>query len=124
MIPNPNSSCGFMHFDSWCFAFEIFAKEDRQRCARIRVWGPPSSGISAPIPLSIMPRSTYMTHPEKIPVQVFPEAQDASRAVAHEIARLIREKAALGHKTVLGLATGSTPIGVYAELVRLHQTEK
>src|SRR3954463_4799746 len=63
-----------------------------------------------------------MTH-EKIPVQAFPEAHDASIAVAHEIARLIREKAALNQKAILGLATGSTPIGVYAELVRLHNAE-
>src|SRR4051812_3061640 len=65
-----------------------------------------------------------MHSPEKIPVQVYADPHDASVAVAHEIARLIREKAAAGQKAVLGLATGSTPIGVYAELVRIHQTEK
>ena len=47
----------------------------------------------------------------------------ASRAVAAEIADLIREKAAAGRNAVLGLATGSTPQGVYDELVRLHRHE-
>jgi glucosamine-6-phosphate deaminase len=36
---------------------------------------------------------------------------------------LIRSKAAAGQNCVLGLATGSTPTGVYAELIRMHQTE-
>src|SRR5688572_17998039 len=39
--------------------------------------------------------------------------------VAGHIAALIRRKP----NTVLGLATGSTPIGVYNELVRLHSEE-
>ena len=61
---------------------------------------------------------------EKIPVQVYSEAHEASIAVARQIAAIIREKAAAGQKAVLGLATGSTPVGVYAELVRMHQAEK
>src|SRR3954470_342967 len=58
---------------------------------------------------------------EKIPVQVYGEAHDASVAVAGQIADLIRTKAKAGQRAVLGLATGSTPVGVYNELVRLHQ---
>lgn len=60
---------------------------------------------------------------EKIPTQIFNTSADASRMVAHEIAALIREKTKKGEKCVLGLATGSTPTSVYAELVRLHQEE-
>ena len=56
---------------------------------------------------------------ENIPVKVFAEAADASVAVAREIAELIRAKAGRGERAVLGLATGSTPVGVYAELVRM-----
>ncbi|MEP0848520.1 MAG: glucosamine-6-phosphate deaminase, partial [Phycisphaerae bacterium] len=52
---------------------------------------------------------------------VFDSSEAASRAVAEEIADLIRRKSASGQRTVLGLATGSTPQGVYAELVRLHR---
>jgi hypothetical protein len=41
--------------------------------------------------------------------------------VANRIATLITEKQAAGERTVLGLATGSTPIGVYRELIRMHR---
>src|SRR5688500_1294294 len=60
---------------------------------------------------------------EKIPVTVYTSSADASKAVAREIAELIREKTARGETTVLGLATGSTPTGVYDELVCLHKEE-
>ena len=43
--------------------------------------------------------------------------------VATEIADLIKSRAKEGRKTVLGLATGSTPLPVYRELIRLHQEE-
>jgi glucosamine-6-phosphate deaminase len=61
--------------------------------------------------------------PEKIAVDVHPSSSRASRAVAREIAELIRAKARRGERAVLGLATGSTPQGVYEELVRLHKAE-
>src|SRR5215470_11578118 len=60
---------------------------------------------------------------ERIPVRVYPSSADASNAVAHHIADLIRLRAAEGRTCVLGLATGSTPVGVYDELVRLHREE-
>ncbi|HLO40712.1 MAG TPA: glucosamine-6-phosphate deaminase [Phycisphaerales bacterium] len=58
---------------------------------------------------------------EQVPVSVYPTSQAASRAVADQIATIIREKAAKGQKAVLGLATGSTPKGVYEALVELHK---
>ncbi|MEM7630250.1 MAG: glucosamine-6-phosphate deaminase [Planctomycetota bacterium] len=60
---------------------------------------------------------------ERVPVTVFASPHAASAAVAQEIAALIRAKAAAGGQAVLGLATGSTPQGVYDELVRLHREE-
>lgn len=54
---------------------------------------------------------------------VFDHRDRAVRAIATEIAALIRERARTGHACVLGLATGSTPRGLYAELVRLHREE-
>src|SRR4051794_18135213 len=60
---------------------------------------------------------------EKIPSTAYTSSSIASKAVAAEIADLIRAKAARGEKAVLGLATGSTPTGVYAELIRLHKQE-
>jgi len=63
------------------------------------------------------------TRYEKLPVTVYKDQQTAAVAVAGRIAALIRSKDGKGEKTVLGLATGVTPVGVYAELVRLHKTE-
>ena len=60
---------------------------------------------------------------EKLPVSVFENAQAASINVAHRIADIIRKKQAQNENAVLGLATGATPIAVYAELVRLHKEE-
>jgi hypothetical protein len=58
------------------------------------------------------------TRYEKLPVTVYRNQKEASLAVAGRIASLIRKKSEKGEKAVLGLATGVTPIGVYAELVR------
>ncbi len=66
---------------------------------------------------------TDVTRFEKMHAEVFSNAQIASIAVAHEIAELIREKEDMDEPCVLGLATGSSPIKVYEELVRLHQEE-
>jgi glucosamine-6-phosphate deaminase len=54
---------------------------------------------------------------------IFKEPKVAARQVAAEIATLIREREQEGRFAVLGLATGSTPIFVYQELVRLHREE-
>src|SRR5476649_2907037 len=63
------------------------------------------------------------TRYEKLPVTVYATPAEASIAVAARIAALIRGKQAKGEKAVLGLATGVTPISLYAELVRLHKEE-
>ena len=63
------------------------------------------------------------TRYEKLPVTVYDNQQEAAIAVARRIAKLIRDKAAKNEKTILGLATGVTPVGIYAELVRLHREE-
>ncbi len=60
---------------------------------------------------------------ELISTQIFDTTASASRQVAAEIAELIRKKAAAGVTCTLGLATGSTPVSVYNELVRLHREE-
>lgn len=60
---------------------------------------------------------------EKIPVKIYPDSKRGSKYVADEIAKLIREKAAAGKTCVLGMATGATPIRLYAELVRMHKEE-
>jgi len=52
-------------------------------------------------------------------LQVFESRTTAERAIASEVAALVRRKP----DAVLGLATGNTPTGVYAELARLHREE-
>ena len=64
-----------------------------------------------------------LTIREHIPCTVFPDISDASTAVAQQIAALIRSRQAENKNCVLGLATGSTPVGVYNELVRMHNEE-
>ncbi|MCL6265404.1 glucosamine-6-phosphate deaminase [Flagellimonas myxillae] len=60
---------------------------------------------------------------EKVHNIIFENSGDGSATVAKEIADLIKEKQAKGQNCVLGLATGSSPIRVYRELVRMHQDE-
>lgn len=60
---------------------------------------------------------------EKIPVRIYPDLKEGSKFAAREIADLIRSKQAAGQPCVLGLATGSTPRSMYAELVRMHKEE-
>lgn len=52
-------------------------------------------------------------------VMIYPSYEDMSKAAALEVARVVNEKP----NAVLGLATGSTPLGLYKELVRLHREE-
>jgi glucosamine-6-phosphate deaminase len=61
--------------------------------------------------------------PERIRTVVVDEHDGIARLVAARIAAVVREKQARGERAVLGLATGSTPIGVYRELIRLHREE-
>lgn len=60
---------------------------------------------------------------ERIPTEVFEDAQTAVAQVAREIAQAIRDRAEDGRPLVLGLATGSTPVPLYRELIRLHREE-
>lgn len=60
---------------------------------------------------------------EKIHNVIFDSSDEGSVVVAGEIATLIREKQQKNKKFVLGLATGSSPIKVYEELVRMHREE-
>ena len=60
---------------------------------------------------------------EKIHNEIFKNSVEASKIVAQEIAQLIKSKQAKNKPCVLGLATGSSPIKVYEELVRMHKEE-
>jgi glucosamine-6-phosphate deaminase len=59
---------------------------------------------------------------ERVNVEILEHDQIAS-TLAHRIAGVIRAANAEGRPAVLGLATGSTPIGIYRELIRLHRED-
>jgi len=59
---------------------------------------------------------------EKIPIEIFSdEGNNASIKVAHIIAEKIKNNNSLNKNTVLGLATGKTPLDVYRELIQSHE---
>lgn len=60
---------------------------------------------------------------ERIPVDVVSSADEGARRVAAEVAVLIRERQMANAQVVLGLATGSSPVRFYRELIRLHREE-
>ncbi|MEX2464039.1 MAG: glucosamine-6-phosphate deaminase [Balneolaceae bacterium] len=60
---------------------------------------------------------------EKIDSTIFSDATAASKTVAREIGNIIHARNQTAQNTVLGLATGSTPLQVYSELIRLHKEE-
>jgi len=69
------------------------------------------------------PGTLEETRFEKIHSVIFNDSKKASLEVAHEIADLIKKKQKQNKNCVLGLATGSTPISVYQELVRMHNED-
>ena len=72
--------------------------------------------------LSLSPAGDALAR-ERIPTIVVDEHEDIARMIAARMAVLMRARAAAGRPCVLGLATGSTPIGVYRELIRMHREE-
>jgi glucosamine-6-phosphate deaminase len=60
---------------------------------------------------------------ERVPVVITEEYDEIAKLIAARMARLIRDKQEAGRSAVLGLATGSTPIGIYRELIRMHREE-
>jgi glucosamine-6-phosphate deaminase len=60
----------------------------------------------------------------RIPTLAFDTSALASRHVALLIESLIRQNNSAGRPTVLGLPTGSTPLGLYRELIRIHRETK
>ena len=60
---------------------------------------------------------------EHLPVHVFEDAISMAHEVARHIGSLIKERTSKGLHTVIGLPTGSTPLDVYKELIRMHREE-
>ena len=60
---------------------------------------------------------------EKVRTLIHHDSEAASAALAAEVGAMIRERTAAGKRFVIGLATGSTPVPFYRELIRLHREE-
>ena len=58
---------------------------------------------------------------ERIRTEIVAEHDALARLVAEHLATVIRREVAAKGRCVLGLATGSTPIGIYRHLIALHQ---
>lgn len=82
---------------------------------------PPTTGHSPrPTADASLTRATGL---ERVPVLIFDEPSDLARQAAREIRTLVEARQAAGDTAVLGLPTGSTPIGVYQELIRMHRED-
>lgn len=69
-------------------------------------------------------QSTQQERFEKVRTLVHSDSSSASAALAQEVADMIQERQAAGKGFVIGLATGSTPVPFYRELIRLHREEE
>jgi len=70
-----------------------------------------------------MTQTAYPVPNTKIPCYAFASNTDVARHLAGWIAGTIRQQNSIGRRAVLGLITGSTPVAIYSELVRLHREE-
>jgi len=64
-----------------------------------------------------------MSSSEYLNTSIYSSSEQASIGVAQQLADIIKQRLSEGKHCVLGLATGSTPINVYSELVRMHKEE-
>jgi len=91
------------------------------------------ANLSSQITLTRIPKRYYqpddvfelsrVTRLEKISTEIFEIEKSGSLSIAKEIANLINDKASRNEKCVLGLTNGKSTVGIYNELVRMHQTE-
>jgi len=69
------------------------------------------------------PGSFEETRFEKLHNIIYDNSDEASISIANSIAQLIKEKQSQKKNCVLGLATGSSPLSVYRELIKMHNEE-
>ena len=70
-----------------------------------------------------MIESLRQTRFEKLRTKIYSDANEGAKSIAQSIANLIREKEKEGERCVLGLSGGFSPIGIYEELVKMHENE-
>lgn len=70
-----------------------------------------------------IPIMNAFTQREHITTRIYQGADEACAHVADAIEQLLRSRQKEGRQAVLGLATGSTPVRLYRELIRRHREE-
>jgi len=70
-----------------------------------------------------MIESLRQTRYEKLRTNIYADANEGALDIAQKVATLIREKENHSERCVLGLSGGSSPLGIYDELVRMHREE-
>ncbi len=79
--------------------------------------------MSATVLSSASTLSAKRVRGTSVPCYVFDTHEELARCVAQTVAALIRQRNSFGQKAVLAFPSGSTPQGVYRELIRLHREE-
>ncbi|CDN30357.1 Glucosamine-6-phosphate deaminase [Mucinivorans hirudinis] len=64
-----------------------------------------------------------ITRFERIPTHIAETSEEGARHVARQIAEIIRDRSMQGLHCNLALSSGKSPVGVYRELVRMHNEE-
>jgi glucosamine-6-phosphate deaminase len=70
-----------------------------------------------------MIESLRQTRYEKLRTNIYSNSNEGARFIAQKVATLIHEKENKGERCILGLSGGFSPLGVYEELVRMHNEE-
>ena len=81
------------------------------------------STLSSKTPINVAGLKYQLKTFEKIQIKLWDNPDDGALHLARYIALCIRQKQQENEHIVLGLATGSSPIKIYNELVRMHREE-
>ena len=63
------------------------------------------------------------TRYEKLHTVTFENSEEGSALIAREICDLVKAKQEKNKSCVIGFATGSSPLLVYQEIIKIHKTE-
>jgi glucosamine-6-phosphate deaminase len=73
------------------------------------------------MPDQTLPAIGGSTERERVSTVIVPDHADIARLLSDRIVQVIHERVAETGRCVLGLATGSTPVGIYQELIRRYE---
>lgn len=66
---------------------------------------------------------SVLTRFEKLPTEIYASSEEASRQVAEQIARVIRQKQADYRSCVIAFTGGNTPVELFQQLIKMYETE-